>query len=520
MDTFFKVELDSKKINNMKKIIYTFILAGMMLSAQRMDAFCGFYVAKADATLFNNKSEVILVRNGDYTVVTMGSDFKGDVRDFAMVVPVPVVLGRGDISIVDRGIFDRLEAYSSPRLAEYYDADPCMRDRGWIEDMERSNYPSQMMDKDESVSVTANKKYNVTVEAQYTVGEYDILLLSANESVGLKNWLTDNGYKIPAKAERVLAPYIKSNMKFFVVKVNLAEMKKSGYDALRPIQIRFNHPKFMLPLRLGMANSQGTQDMLVYAFSANGRVECSNYRNVKMPTDRSIPVYVKNDFGAFYKDVFETAYEREGKNAVFLEYAWNVTPTWGGMKCDPCVGPPPLNQDFYMAGVNWFSPNQPNTVFFTRMHVRYDEAHFPADLNFMVTSNQENFQARYVLQNPAIGFEGWACEEGQQYLVQLHDRRKMEMDELYAMTGGRFAYRDSYIREYDSFVKNPPGEWSNDSDDLKEEYGMPNKKGGILPESVLPDWEGQTQSWNGLDGILFLGIVTIFVLVFRTKSNP
>jgi hypothetical protein len=96
----------------------------------------------------------------------------------------------------------------------------------------------------------------------------------------------------------------------------------------------------------------------------------------------------------------------------------------------------------------------------------------------------------------------------------------MEMDELYAMTGGRFAYRYSYIREYDGFVKNPPGEWSNDSDDLKEDYGMPTKKGGILPESVLPDWEGQTQSWNGLDGMLFLGIVAIFVLVFRTKSNP
>lgn len=114
-------------------------------------------------------------------------------------------------------------------------------------------------------------------------------------------------------------------------------MKKGGFTTLSPIQIRFDHPKFMLPLRLGMANSNGTQDMIVYAFSPNGRVECTNYRTVKIPTDRKIPLFIQHDFGSFYKSVFDRAYEREGKNCVFLEYAWNVTPSWGGMKCDPCV---------------------------------------------------------------------------------------------------------------------------------------------------------------------------------------
>ena len=141
----------------------------------------------------------------------------------------------------------------------------------------------------------------------------------------------------------MLDPYIKSNLKFFVVKVNLEEMQASGFDYLRPIQIRFESPKFMLPIRLGMANSSGVQDMIVYAFTRTGRVECVNYRTVKAPTDRNIPLFVKERFGPFYKDLFKRAYRREGRNAVFLEYAWNVTPSWGGMKCDPCVGPPPID---------------------------------------------------------------------------------------------------------------------------------------------------------------------------------
>ena len=46
------------------------------------------------------------------------------------------------------------------------------------------------------------KALGVTIEAQYTVGEYDILILSAQQSSGLETWLRENGYRIPAGASR------------------------------------------------------------------------------------------------------------------------------------------------------------------------------------------------------------------------------------------------------------------------------------------------------------------------------
>ena len=78
------------------------VLAASLIAAsiRPAAAFCGFYVAKADASLFNKTSQVILVRNGDHSTITMSSDFEGDVRDFAMVVPVPVVLQRDQIKTV------------------------------------------------------------------------------------------------------------------------------------------------------------------------------------------------------------------------------------------------------------------------------------------------------------------------------------------------------------------------------------------------------------------------------------
>ena len=426
----------------------------VLLSSLNAYSFCGFYVAKADATLFNNKSEIILVRDGTRTSITMSNDFKGDVRDFAMVVPVPVVLQEGDIKVVDRRIFETLDAYSSPRLVEYYDTNPCYQ----VVELDEANWSAQVTSTDAGVRMKydmVETKFNVTIEAEYTVGEYDIALLSAKESTGLKNYLIQEGYKIPATAESVLEPYIKSNMKFFVVKVNLDNQKNTGFDYLRPIQINFDHPKFMLPIRLGMANSTGEQDMIVYAFTKAGRVECTNYRTVKVPTDRNIPLYTKDIFGEFYKNLFTRAYSREGKNAVMLEYAWNVTPSWGGMKCDPCVGNPPIYNDFAEAGVWWAGWNSASPVFFTRLHVRYSNDKFPADLTFQITPNTENFQARYILTHPASG--PFNCDESQEYLESLRARRKVEVDELYALAGIKPNSRsDNYINEFVSYMINKP----------------------------------------------------------------
>lgn len=69
------------------------LIIGLMVAVSPLlYSFCGFYVSKADGTLKNKTSQVILVRDGNKTVITMYNDFKGDSKDFAMVVPVPVVL--------------------------------------------------------------------------------------------------------------------------------------------------------------------------------------------------------------------------------------------------------------------------------------------------------------------------------------------------------------------------------------------------------------------------------------------
>jgi Na+-translocating ferredoxin:NAD+ oxidoreductase RnfD subunit len=437
----------------MKKGAAVILLAAMI--GHEAAAFCGFYVSKADGTLKNKTSQVILVRDGNRNVITMYNDFKGNLKDFAMVVPVPVVLKKSDIKVVDQQIFTTLNEYSKPRLVEYYDQNPCQQ---YYYDSEKKDLSASMSE----VVVTGmgnsrRKESAVKIEAQYIVGEYDILILSAKESTGLKTWLDENGYKIPDGAEEVLEPYIKSNLKFFVVKVNEAEKKKLPGDFLRPLQISFSSPKFMLPIRLGMANADGDQDMIVYAFTKKGRVESVNYRTVSLPTSKNVPLFVKNNFGNFYSNLFQHQWMKEGKAIAMLEYAWDVSPK-NYVKCDPCVATAPSTQDLVQAGVWWINRNwndysdvedgeedYSDNVYFTRLHVRYNRSKFPQDLMFQVTPNTESYQARYIVTHPATG--DFNCDAGKKYLKDLKQRRTDEMEMLAYLTGKNYSNWDLVVND-------------------------------------------------------------------------
>ena len=167
------------------------------LCAEPARAFCGFYVAKADTTIFNNASQVAIARDGDRTVMTMANDFRGDLKEFAVVIPVPTVVKRER----DRGLGQgaarpprRLlgaAARRVPRSRPLRGASTSPSTTG------SSRSPTTRRRRRPACGL--EKSRGVTIEAQYTVGEYDILILSAKESGGLELWLRENGYRIPQR---------------------------------------------------------------------------------------------------------------------------------------------------------------------------------------------------------------------------------------------------------------------------------------------------------------------------------
>jgi hypothetical protein len=368
------------------------LVALMLLSSSAADAFCGFYVGGAGAKLYNKASQVVIARVGDKTTITMRNDYRGDAEDFALIVPVPVVIDEDAVQTVPAALFDRLDTYSAPRLVEYHEQDPC--------------YEEPDYDTDAVVtrgSGRSRRSRRVKVEAEFSVDEYDVQILSAEESTGLEAWLQEQGYAIPNGAARILAPYIKRQMKFFAAKVDPAKVKRQvgGGAVLTPLQVAFRTPTFELPIRLGMLNAEGVQDLIVYALTPSGlRTTVTNYPNPYIATDVELGERVpeqgrfedeKDAFGRYYIRLFNTAQDNAGGAAVLTEYMWDSS------ACDPCPTKPLTPGEMAALGV------EGRSGVVTRLHARYTNKLFKDDFKLAVSQKERNFQARFILRRPWSG---------------------------------------------------------------------------------------------------------------------
>ncbi|HMO19107.1 MAG TPA: DUF2330 domain-containing protein [Oligoflexia bacterium] len=434
-------------------IFNVLFLSAILAFKEHALAFCGFYIGKADTKLFNEASKVVVVRDGNRTVISMASDFKGELKEFALVIPVPTMIKEDQIHVASNALIDHLDSYTAPRLVEYYDENPCEP----IYRMRELGMPAG--EASDGSSLAKAKSLGVKIEAEYTVGEYDIVLLSATQSDGLGIWLNENGYKMPENAKPVLESYIKQNTKFFLAKVNLKEQSKLGFNFLRPLQVAFESPKFMLPIRLGTVNANGSQEMFVFMLTKNGRVETTNYRTVKIASDIEVPNFIKDEFGSFYKTLYNKQVEKEGRRAVFLEYAWDMG--W----CDPCAADPLSNSELKELGVMWldeanelaqnnmFGNIQGQRVFVTRLHLTYDKDHFPEDLIFNETADKTNFQARYIIRHPWTGSD--SCKEADKYRENLKNKNISLAKSLAENTGWNLEEISTKMNLSSIDLKNP-----------------------------------------------------------------
>ncbi len=418
----------------MRSIIIAGLLAALPVSAS---AFCGFYVAKADGELFNEASKVVYVRDGNKSTITMSSDFQGPVNEFAMIVPTPKVLKQSDVRTVNPATVDHLDAYTAPRLVEYHDYDPC-------EPMVVFSASPIII---EESSNAEQERYRgaaalgVTIEAEYSVGIYDILMLSAEQSDGLITWLKSEEYNIPDGAEGVLQDYIKMGMKFFVAKVNLQRHSVAEKAELEPLQMSFRSRDFMLPIQLGKVNGNGFQDALFYMITRTGRVDPANYPALRIPADVNVPVTVEQQFPNFYKAMFANSLDHNGAGIV-TEYAWDMA--W----CDPCAADPLSGDELRELGAAWIKGNDPNAAqdaFVTRLHARYSADTMPNDIMFTQTKDRTNFQGRYVMNHPFTG--KITCEEGEHYVKEVRARLRREAVTLHDLTGWPIRQIEADIRK-------------------------------------------------------------------------
>jgi hypothetical protein len=305
-------------------------------------AFCGFYASSGGSSVFNNATQVVLMRDETKTVLSMQNNYQGPPEDFAMVIPVPVILKKEDVKTLEPAVFERLDTLDAPRLVEYWEQDPCRFDGVDPSSITQGRSFSSVAS---FLPGAAGSDYQVKIEAEFKVAEYEIVILSAKDSTGLNQWLTDNKYNIPPNADKVFKPYIEAGMKFFVAKVNPKKVKFKGDQAmLSPLRFAYDSETFFLPVRLGLLNSSGYQDLIIHIL-AKDRYESANYDNVTIPTNLDVTEAVKEEFAPFYASLFDEVVKKYPKSIV-TEYAWQAS------TCDPCPVDPISAKDLITLGAD------------------------------------------------------------------------------------------------------------------------------------------------------------------------
>lgn len=396
-------------------LVLAFFLV-LFLNSVKLYSAGGFYIAKSDQKMFNRSTQMVIARDQNKTVLTILTDYRGELKEFALLIPVSENLQKNQIRILDHFPLNRLQSYSAPRSVRYFDEKVCPVNP------EKEAREAKKAHREENLNPQKSK-----IKTGYAEGDYDISVLSIQENEEIENWLMENGYKIPKEMLSDLDNYQNKKVKFVWVKLSLKEKIESDFSYLRPIQIEFESSKFLVPIPLSTANGRSLQDIVIYALTRHGRVEMTNLHTAFLPTNLELPFYIEEDFGGFYQAMLMEQFKKKGKKTIFTEYAGNLN------QKNPDAEKVLSIDELQKLGVFWIHSSQAKNVFLTRLHLYGEVDYFPDELRFRETSDQKEFYVDYAFHYPTKKIE--KCPAAKEYRNKVAVRNEREAETLSELTG-------------------------------------------------------------------------------------
>jgi len=209
----------------------------------------GMIIPPPIGSIKETDQKAVIWHDGETETIILSIVFKGDVKEFAWVIPVPA---KPDVTKGVDELFVSLDDLTSPKRG----SDINIAAPGLFGGVDRGA---------KSVTVIETKKVDI----------YDISVLSAQDSSDLQSWLEENGYEYPKNKEHLLRSYINRGWYFVAAKVNTQELPlaaglKTGHAT--PLKISFPSEKIVYPLKISgkAADSEfvdeGEEKIAAYSF--------------------------------------------------------------------------------------------------------------------------------------------------------------------------------------------------------------------------------------------------------------
>ncbi len=273
--------------------------------------------------LKNPATAVFLLRDGSRTVLTVEPAYEGPQTRLSMIVPLPSAIERSDVRTISGHHFRRLDRRTAPRLTHAWEAcgapglRPTSRARGRGAGMLAG-------------ALGAGEDLGVEVEETWDVDEYDVALLSAEESSGLLTFLRRRGLTLPDRAGPLLRSYIETGHRFALIEADPGRAEVvAGRMMLSPLQLAYDSEELRVPVRLGTLNSPGEQELLLYVLSREGRYEVANRESLVMGSGAELDASYEGGFAPLYRGLVDELF-RQHPGAAVTEYAATLANPWSG----------------------------------------------------------------------------------------------------------------------------------------------------------------------------------------------
>jgi MYXO-CTERM domain-containing protein len=343
-------------------LVASLVFASASLLGSSASAFPGFFAYQGKKPV-NRSTHVVLMKKDATTVVSVMPDYEGDLKPFAVVLPVPDDVKAQTVRTLRRDFVDRVDQLSAPRFHEFWEMEPCEEgkpEQEWERDLKVKGAGFLGMSMGGEVegplaSFKPGKEMGLTVAPDFKEGEQTFQVVSAADAADISGWLKSKGYTAPDGANQAVAPYVKNGMSFLVAEVDTKKVELIGGDRAVVSPIRYFTQKPMdVDSTLGLLNAgDNKQDLYVYVIAPSERYEAKNYPNVFPPTNIEVDFKVKERVGEFYA-ALEDVIEKQQPLGFLNEFAWSTRGCG-----QPCPNEPLLIHELLTLGGDVFETAVP-----------------------------------------------------------------------------------------------------------------------------------------------------------------
>jgi hypothetical protein len=448
-------------------------------------AFPGLCAGKDVERRTIDAAEVVVMRYREISVVTVAASYQGPLTPFALVLPIPADVTLDRVRTVKRGMLSRLAEVSAPRFHPFFEQDPCDASRTeqrWEEHVRARGrgflVQPGVPDLDPNYSVSNEIAESIAPIFKGVEAEFRFRRLFSKKAGEVEQQLRDTGYTFSESARAALMRYVTAGQALLLAEVATDRVEIAGDGRIELGGIRYFTRSPLPPLAstLGLENSAGVQDLLVYVLDRSQRFRTANYDNRFVPTNLVVKERAAERFPRLYAALFDAVAER-APPAFVTEFAW---PTRG---CgQPCADAPLGIDELLTLG---------GDVLETQTTTARERAAAPAGESERV---HDLFEEQLEARPP--GERAAARREHRQLLAEIGRRRALGARQSYVLTRLHHRYTRATLPRDVELAPDPAP--------VSGGVGVPTGATGEIARGTTPAQENQYQvrllslrTWNG-----------------------